>query len=71
MAESSRGKLVLFLFFSFFFEKLHQRHEDAHTHTCPAAPPESVRVRASASQRFACFVFMYTYTVYIEIFMHL
>lgn len=67
MAESSRGKLVLFLFFSFFFEKLHQRHEDAHTHTCPAAPPESVqvRVRASASQRFACFVFMYTYTVYI------
>lgn len=62
MAESSRGKLVLF-----FFLKLHQWHKDAHAR--PAIHPESLQacMQASVSQRFARFVFMYTYTVFIYI----
>lgn len=62
MAESSRGKLVLF----FFFFKLHQWREDAQTAVLQSVCRRGGERRASASQRFARFcIHVYIYSLYI------
>lgn len=68
MAESSRGKLVLFFFFFYFkTASVTQRH----ARTLQHIQNLQMTGRASASQRFARFVFMCTYTVFIYLYIYL